>query len=226
MEATRSVEDMSHLQLKHPFNALAAGPSGSGKTFLIRDLLQHHVNTISGVNKYKINVVWAYGKWQKIYGEPIANVDFKYYEGIPEEEDVEGFDIIVIDDLMTELKNSKFVIDLFTKGSHHNHQSVIILMQNLYHKGPIVRDLNLNSHYLLIFKSPRDKMQIYALAKQIYPTNSKYFMSAFEQATQIPHGYLLLDLKQDTPEDLRLRTRIIPSKETGFELKPYGFIPK
>ena len=226
MYPTREVDTLRNLQFKHPFNAIAAGPSGSGKTFLIRDILESHHTLISGLNKNKICVLWAYGKWQSIYSKGLKNVEFKYIEGIPDEEDIENIDIIVIDDLMTEIKNSKFVIDLFTKGSHHNNQSVFILTQNLYHKGPIVRDLNLNSHYLIIFKSPRDQMQIYALAKQIYPTKFQFFMSAFEQATFKPHGYLLLDLKQDTPEDLRLRTDIIPDKTSGFELKPTGFILK
>jgi hypothetical protein len=153
-------------------------------------------------------------------------VNFKYIEGIPEEEDVEGFDIIIIDDLMSELKNSKFVLDLFTKGSHHNHQSVILLTQNLYHKGPIVRDLNLNSHYLIIFKSPRDKMQIMTLAKQIHPNGSNFFMSAYKQATQPSHGYLIVDFKQDTPENLRLKSRIIPCMESDWKFLPFGYIAK
>src|SRR5882724_5747764 len=152
--------DWMHTQFKHPFNAIVAGPSGSGKTYFVRDLIQYHKETLHGINKNYLNVVWAYGKWQSIYEESISNANLKYVEGIPDEEDIVGYDIIIIDDLMTEIKNSKFIVDLFTKGSHHNKQSVILLTQNLYHKGSIVRDLNLNSHYIIIFKSPRDKMQI------------------------------------------------------------------
>ena len=220
------VEDIKHLQIKHPSTIYVAGPSGAGKTYFIRDLLEFHMQTFSGVNNNIINVIWAYGKWQDIYSNKLKNVNFKYVEGIPDEEDIMGWDIIVIDDLMAELKNSKFVLDLFTKGSHHNRQTVILLTQNLYHKGPIVRDLNLNSHYLIIFKSPRDKMQIMTLAKQIYPKNSSFFMSAYEQATLLPHGYLLVDFKQDTPENLRLRTRVIPTEETDWKVQPYGFVNK
>ena len=220
------VEDVTHLQFKHPFTAIAAGPSGSGKTYLIRDILENYKICIANFNKTVINVIWAHGKWQDIYKNPLRNVNFKYIEGIPEEEDVLGFDIIVIDDLMAELKNSKFVLDLFTKGSHHNHQSVILLTQNLYHKGPIVRDLNLNSHYLIIFKSPRDKMQIMTLAKQVQPNASNFFMSAYEQATQASHGYLIVDFKQDTPENLRLKSRIIPCKESEWKFLPFGYINK
>jgi hypothetical protein len=220
------VDDIKHLQFKHPFTAIAAGPSGSGKTFLVRDILNNFKDCIADIESDIIKVVWAHGKWQKIYSEPLKNVDFKYIDGLPEEDDVVGFDVIVIDDLMSELKNNKFVLDLFTKGSHHNNQSVILLTQNLYHKGPIVRDLNLNSHYLIIFKSPRDKMQIMTLAKQTHPNNAGFFMSAYEQASFPPHGYLIVDFKQDTPENLRLRTRVIPNEETNCKFEPIGFIRK
>ena len=33
---------------------------------------------------------------------------------------------------------------------------------------------------------------------------------AFIDATTVPYGYLLIDLKQDTPEDSGLRTTILP----------------
>jgi hypothetical protein len=36
---------------------------------------------------------------------------------------------------------------------------------------------------------------------------------AFQDATAKPHGYLLIDLKQSTPEHLRLRTNILPKQE-------------
>lgn len=220
------VDNIKHLQFKHPFTAIAAGPSGSGKTYLVRDVLENFKLNIANIDKGIIDVVWAHGIWQKIYHQPIKNVNLKYIEGLPDEEDVLGYDVIVIDDLMSELKNNKFVLDLFTKGSHHNHQSVILLTQNLYHKGNIVRDLNLNCNYLIIFKSPRDKMQIMTLAKQTNPNDYGYFMSAYEQATYPPHGYLVVDFKQDTPENLRLKTRIIPSEETDWKFKPFGFLKR
>ena len=106
-------------KLSHPFTMIAAGPTGSGKTYLIRDILKHHLKSITGINESTIKVCWAFGIWQKTYEIPLENVLFKYIEGIPTEDDVEGFDMIVLDDLMSEIKNSKFVIDLFTKGSHH-----------------------------------------------------------------------------------------------------------
>ena len=101
--------------------------------------------------------------------------------------------------------------DLFTKGSHHNNISVIHIVQNLFGKNKHQRTLSLNSHYLVVFKNPRDMSQISFLARQMYPSNKKYVQDAYKDATETPHGYLLIDLKQSTPDNLRLRTGIFPS---------------
>ena len=38
-------------------------------------------------------------------------------------------------------------------------------------------------------------------------------VEAFHDATASPYGYLLVNLKQDTPEILRLRTNIFPEEQ-------------
>ena len=48
------------------------------------------------------------------------------------------------------------------------------------------------------------------LAKQMYPGRVKFVQEAFADATSTPYGYILVDLKQDTPENLRLRMSILP----------------
>ena len=223
MDPSTEVDDIRDLQFKHPFNAVIAGPSGSGKTVLLRDILEQHKITVNGIDKTTVNVVWCYGVWQNLYEIPLMNVSLKYIHGIPDEEDIEKFDIIVLDDLMVEIEKSKFVSDLFTRISHHNNQSIFLLTQNLYHKGPIFRTLNINTHYLVIFNNPRDKKQVCTLAQQASPYSYDYFMSAYDQATDEPHGYLIVDCKQSTPKHLKLRGRIIPNKETNYQFLPLGF---
>ena len=63
---------------------------------------------------------------------------------------------------------------------------------------------------MVLFKNPRDTSQITHLAKQMYPCKVKFVQESFEKATKVPHGYLVIDLKQETPEQLRLRTSIFP----------------
>ena len=70
--------------------------------------------------------------------------------------------------------------------------------------------MSLNSHYIILLKNPRDSQQIATLARQIYPADWRFLVEAYEEATSEPHGYLVLDLKPDTPDMLRIRTAIFP----------------
>jgi hypothetical protein len=115
--------------------------------------------------------------------------------------------LIVIDDLMSEATKDTSICDLFTKGSHHRNLSVICLVQNLYYHGKENRTLNLNSHYIVLFKNPRDQQQVMILARQMYPGNTNYFMDKYKEATQKPYGYLVIDLKAGTKDEHRLQAK-------------------
>ena len=103
---------------------------------------------------------------------------------------------------------TKAVCELFTKGSHHRNLSVILITQNVFHQGKFCRDISLNCKYLVLFKNPRDKSQIYPLARQIFPENSGSFVKVYKEATSKPFGYLFLDLTQTTNDILRFQTDI------------------
>ena len=103
--------------------------------------------------------------------------------------------------------------NLFAKGCHHRNLSVIFILQNeLFILQKELRDMSLNSHYLVVFKSPRDSSQVNHLARQMFPGHVKYMQEAFEDATKRPYGYLFCDLKPETPTDVRLRTNIFPGE--------------
>ena len=97
--------------------------------------------------------------------------------------------LLIIDDLMSETDSR--VTKLFTKGSHHKNASVIYISQNLFHKGKENRYISLNSHYLILFKNPRDALQITHLGRQIFPDKGKYFREAFTDATSLTSIWLL-----------------------------------
>ncbi|KAK6171966.1 hypothetical protein SNE40_018382 [Patella caerulea] len=99
----------------------------------------------------------------------------------------------------------------FTKKSHHRNVSVIYIVQNLFDKQQ--RTISLNAHYVVLFKNPRDASQMGVLARQMYPGQGQFMQEAFADATSTPRSYLLIDLKPDTPDELRLRTRILPEEE-------------
>ena len=113
----------------------------------------------------------------------------------------------------------KSITNLFTKGSHHRNISVIYIVQNLFNTNKEHRTISLNAHYLVIFKNPRDASQIVHLAKQMYPGQTRYVQEAFNLATREPHGYLLVDLKQFTPDNLRMRSHIFPGEMQEVYIK-------
>jgi hypothetical protein len=85
--------------------------------------------------------------------------------------------------------------------------------QNLFHRGKHHKTINLNAHYMVLFKNLTDVSQIMALVHQMYPRRTKFFLEAFARATTRPHGYMVIDMKQNTPDILRLRTSIFPGEE-------------
>ena len=137
--------------------------------------------------------------------------------------------MIVIDDLMTELRNDKNQANLFTKGSHHLNISVVFISQNIFHQGTQMRTISLNCHYMLLLKNPRDKAQIKSLAAQIYPEKTKFLIEVYDYATKDQFGYLRIDLKQDSPEKYRIQSRILPEelpKNNKYSISPIAYSPK
>jgi hypothetical protein len=128
----------------------------------------------------------------------------EFNQGIPEDIDNADYldtsqrNLIVLDDLMAQSGEDKRIADLFTKGSHHRNLSIIYIAQNVFHEGKEMRNISLNAHYIVLFKSPRDKQKIYMLARQVNPGKVQEFMRSYEDATRRPHGCLMLDLKPTT----------------------------
>ena len=147
----------------------------------------------------------CYGEYQKVF-DNYSNVEF--HDGLP---DLGTFDgksrtLLVLDELMTSTDDR--VVYLFTKISHHNYLSVVYLTQDIFYKNKQSRTLSLNSHYLVLFKNARDASQVANLARQMYPRKSAFMIEALKNATNAPHGYLLIDLKQETDDKFRLRTEL------------------
>ena len=57
--------------------------------------------------------------------------------------------------------------------------------------------------------------------RQVYPESPKFLQEAYYDATDKPHGYILLNLKQDTQELFRVRTNIFRDESPN-----YVYVPK
>ena len=206
----RAIPDPSEdvLRWKHPFISIIAGPSGSGKTQFVLKLLRN-ADVLFTHKPQVIN--WYYGEFQKwMLDKSFSEITF--IEGLPPRLDADPnmVNVYIIDDLMHE--TNEIIAKLFTKGSHHQNISVILLTQNVFHQNKHTRCINLNAHYMVLFKNVRDASQITNLAKQMYPGNVAYLRDSYADATSKPYGYLLVDLKPDTSDLLRIRTNIFPGE--------------
>lgn len=101
--------------------------------------------------------------------------------------------IVIINDLMMQSEQDKSILNLFTVDSHHQNISVFFLSQNLLSQGKYMRTISLNCHYIILMNNPRDRSQINFLARQIFPTHSKFLVESYIDATSTQFGYLFLD---------------------------------
>ncbi|KAK3092415.1 hypothetical protein FSP39_002547 [Pinctada imbricata] len=201
------------LGFEHPFTMLVAGPTMSGKTNWLTHLLK--LNKVM-IKPAPTRILWIYKRWQPIYDVIKSSVypPVTFIQGLPKNLQQDNFidprdiNLVIIDDLQKDASSSQDVCELFTEGAHHRNLSVICIMQNIFYKGRENRTMSLNSQYLVFFKNPRDQQQIAILASQMYPGNASKLLDAYRQAIERPYGYLVVDLKQNTPELYRLQTYI------------------
>jgi len=106
-------------------------------------------------------------------------------------------------------ETNQLVANIFTKNSHHRNISVLYFTQNVFDKNKYNRTITLNSHYSVLFTNSRDGTQFATLSmsRQVYPNSSKFAVGAYKDATSVPYGYLLVDLKSDQDERSRCRLR-------------------
>ena len=206
-------------QFEHPFICMVAGMTGSGKTVWVQSLLTQAYRMI---NLPPGKIVWCYSQWQPAYMEMLVTIpNIEFVKGIPTALEQDAYfslnkrNLIVFDDQMIDAGKDQRIVNLFTRGSHHHNLTVIYIVQNVFHQGKGSHSISLNSHYLVLFKNPRDKLQVLTLAKQMYPGRTDFFLKQYEEAARRPYGYLLIDLKTTTQDDCRLRTNVLPEEE-GF----------
>lgn len=198
------------LPFMHPCTIVLSGSSNSGKSYLTKQLLD---NRHEMFHPPPDRVIWCYSEYQPLY-DKINDVTF--HEGMYDidELDTSQSTLIVYDDLAQNEQVDKEMARIFTKLSHHRNLSCIYITQNLFAKNKYATTISRNSSYIIAMSSPRDRLQIAYLARQIYPTQSKFLVEAYREATQKPHSYLVLDFCQSTPEKFRIRTKILPNEQT------------
>ena len=119
--------------------------------------------------------------------------------------------LLIFDDSCEEICNSKAFVDIATAERHHG-LSTIYIKHNLFHQIKLGRDVELQNTHIVLFKSPRDVMQVTTLSAQLGLGSE--LVDWYRDATSVPFGHLLIDLSPRTDDRLRCCTNSgsVPSK--------------
>ena len=213
--------DSSIKQFRSPFGALCFGPTGSGKTQFIVKLLR---NANEMFTRVPTRIVFAYTEWQSAYDLIIKDTpSVQFVRNINDILENDHFfsakvsNLLILDDLASTIAKSERASNLFTRGIHHKNVDVIHICQNIFQQGKSMRNLHLNSSYLILFKNARDVHQITILAKQ---TGRPDLTEAYLKVTSEPFQPLILDMKSDSPDYLRIKSHVFPEETTRIYANP------
>ena len=135
--------------------------------------------------------------------------------------------LLIFDSSCEEITNSKHFVKIATAGRHRGLNTIYI-KHNLFHLSNLGRDVELQNTHIVLFKSPRDVLQINTLSQQL--GLGSQLKEWYQDATSVPYGHLLIDLTPKTVDSLSYCTNSgsVPTKfylpagiETTFQDDDY-----
>ena len=196
-----------------PSNVLLCGPSGCGKSKFIEKILQTPCMWNGSID----NLYYCYG----IYTDNVRRIVETYpaatvIEHIPRNLDQphEIFNrnernVIIFDDLGSETQSSSTFTNFMSRGSHHSNVCMLSLEHHLFSDEKERKKQTNHWHCIILFRNKRSVHQIGTLARQTSIANPQLVQWAYRDATSKPYGYLVMDFRNDTPEEMRLLTNVM-----------------
>lgn len=202
-------------KFQKPCTAIVCGPSFSGKSTWISLLIKHRRSVFEEV---PVKIYYFYSEYQPLFDEIKKTANVTFIQGLPDDYRVYADEnrrhvLTIIDDLGKQASSHSETEQLFTAVCHHYNMSAFLLLHNLYTPGKNLKTISLSARYYIVFKSPRDQVQIRCLGTQMYTYESSILMDAYFDAVSYNKGYLLIDLSSNTDDRHRLRTHIWPDQD-------------
>lgn len=197
-----------------PENILICGSSNSGKSTFVEHLLQTPQIWKSTPEK----IVYCFGIPSRTV-EWISNEQPQVLlmEGVPKDvlsNPLNVFspnqnNLLIMDDVSGETQTSKDFTNMLSRAGHHCHLTIISIEHALF--APFKERRMQTPHYnqCILFKNQRSLHQIKHIARQCDISSPKIVEYAYKDATSKPHGYLIIDFRNETPDSFRLMTNVL-----------------
>ena len=205
-----------------PFSMILAGCSGAGKTKFVTDFFNNQENLMT--TKFD-KIIWCSRFHQNELKNELKNLKVEYIKNeIPtidtllkkkKTEKINNL-CLVVDDLQHLMTKSDDCGQLFT-SARHAHVTIFYLCQNLFKQGGSAMDIKINTTYIVIFKNLHNCIQVKLLFQRC-SEDWKKIWEIYLDATKKPHGYLLLDFRQNRHELLAYRTQLSDFLQIGYRI--------
>ena len=113
--------------------------------------------------------------------------------------------LLIFDESFEEVCDSKTFVDIATARRHWG-LGTIYINQNHLHQSKLGRYVELQKTHIVLFKSPRDVMQVTNVGAQLGLGSE--LVGWYRDATSVPFGHLLIDLSPRTDDRLRYCTTV------------------
>ena len=220
-----------------PSRMLICGPSLAGKSTFVLNLVQNRALVYDQTFERIIyclpeDSLHLHQEYLKKMEEAFPNLEI--IEGIPQLtelhiKDNKSHKLLIIDDLMISVFDTKAMIDLITKDSHHCNCSVVITSQNFFHPSKYGRTFVRNCSEKVLFFDKTDAKQLGMLSMQIYPNRPTFLKSCFDWIFKYHSTaklkYLVIDssILSHFPHNALVRTFILPN--ANGKIEPILFFP-
>ena len=136
--------------------------------------------------------------WSKLWIYSIVKINGRKY-------------LLIFDNSCEKICNSKAFVDIATAGRHRG-LGTIYIKHNLFHQSKLGRDVELQDTHIVLFKSPRNVMQVTTFSTQL--GLGSQLVNWYRGATSVPFGHFLIHLSPRTDNRLCFCTNTgsIPSK--------------
>ncbi len=230
--------DDSFTKIICPSRMVISGPTLSGKSTFALKLLKHRKDIYSNsfsriVYALPENMFHLHQKFIETLREICSFIEI--VEGLPDllqlnlGLDKNSHKLIIFDDMMTQVFESKQILELITTTSHHSNISVITICQTLFfpskHRVTFMR----NCSEKVIFHDKVDQNQLSILSRHLLPNKPNFLQECFDFIYEITQKkdlkYLLLDANpmSHLPHNCIVRSFIFPQNDG--KVRPIFFFP-